>query len=195
MALSASCPDHPERERATLFTVVGVSALSTVAMVAYPMVTQWLGLTELDAGIFIGATIHDVAQVVGAGYSISPQAGDTATLVKLMRVAMLLPVIVFTTLLVRANGAAETGTKPPLLPWFAVGFVLLAAINSSGWLAPSVQQFGGELSRWFLIIAISALGMKTRLKELATVGFKPVLLMLLEALFLAGLVLLALKVS
>lgn len=195
MALSASCPDHPERERATLFTVVGVSALSTVAMVAYPMVTQWLGLTELDAGIFIGATIHDVAQVVGAGYSISPQAGDTATLVKLMRVAMLLPVIVFTTLLVRANGTAVTGTKPPLLPWFAVGFVLLAAINSSGWLAPSVQQFGGELSRWFLIIAISALGMKTRLKELATVGFKPVLLMLLEALFLAGLVLLALKLS
>ena len=74
--------------------MIGVSALSTLAMVAYPMIVQALGLDPQQAGIFLGGTIHDVAQVVGAGYSLSPETGDAATLVKLLRVAMLLPVIV-----------------------------------------------------------------------------------------------------
>src|SRR5262249_26965157 len=94
LARSAALPAHPQKEKATLFTVIGVSALSTTAMIVYPMIERWAGLDDRAAGIFLGGTIHDVAQVVGAGYSISHDAGDVATLVKLMRVAMLLPVIV-----------------------------------------------------------------------------------------------------
>ena len=70
LALAAALPQHPLKERATLFTVIGVSALSTLAMIAYPMIVQALGLGPADAGIFLGGTIHDVAQVVGAGYSM-----------------------------------------------------------------------------------------------------------------------------
>ncbi|WP_231758457.1 YeiH family protein [Microbulbifer elongatus] len=189
MALSAAMPAHPAKERATLFTVVGVSALSTMAMIAYPMIVQWFGLDDVEAGIFLGGTIHDVAQVVGAGYSISQEAGDTATIVKLMRIAMLLPVILCVVMIARAQGAEDGGKRPPLLPLFAVVFVLLAAINSTGWVPQTVQQFGNDLSRWCLVIAISALGMKTQLKELATVGFKPILLMLIETVILAAMVL------
>ena len=79
-------------------------------------------LTDVQAGVFIGATIHDVAQVVGAGYSISDEAGDTATLFKLMRVAMLLPVVVLLSVLFRGDG--DVGSKrPPLLPGFLAAFV------------------------------------------------------------------------
>jgi uncharacterized membrane protein YadS len=129
-----------------------------------------------------------VAQVVGAGYSLSAQTGDIATLVKLMRVAMLLPVIVLATLFTR-NGSADAagGERPPLLPWFAVAFAVLVAINSTGWVPPAVQGTGNDLSRWCLVGAIAGIGMKTHLKELATVGIKPVLLMVGETLFLAGL--------
>lgn len=193
MALSAALPAHPGKERATLFTVVGVSALSTLAMIAYPMLVRWFGLDPLHAGVFLGGTIHDVAQVVGAGYSLSTETGDTATVVKLMRVAMLLPVIVCAALIARARGAGESGERPPLLPWFAVVFVLMAAINSSGWLPGPVTGFGNELSRWCLIVSISALGMKTQLKELASVGIKPIALMVVETVFLASLVLMALR--
>ncbi|WP_043319425.1 YeiH family protein [Microbulbifer sp. HZ11] len=195
MALSAAMPAHPAKERATLFTVVGVSALSTMAMIAYPMVVQWFGLGDVEAGIFLGGTIHDVAQVVGAGYSISHEAGDTATIVKLMRIAMLLPVILCVVMIARARGAQDGGKRPPLLPLFAVVFVLLAAVNSTGWVPPTVQQFGSDLSRWCLVIAISALGMKTQLKELAKVGFKPILLMLIETTVLAAMVLAVLYFS
>jgi len=193
MALSAALPAHPAKERATLFTVVGVSALSTIAMIVYPMIAKWFGLDDADAGIFFGGTIHDVAQVVGAGYSISAEAGDTATIVKLMRIAMLLPVILCAVMIARARGVEDGGKRPPLLPLFVVMFVLIAAINSFSWIPADIQQLGNDLSRWCLVIAISALGMKTQLKELAKVGFKPVLLMVIETAVLATLVFSALQ--
>ncbi|KJZ39514.1 putative sulfate exporter family transporter [Pseudomonas sp. B21-040] len=193
LALAAALPNHPQKERATLFTVIGVSALSTMAMIVYPMIANWFSLSPQMAGIFLGATIHDVAQVVGAGYSMSTETGDTATVVKLMRVAMLLPVIVCAAMVTRMQGVETGGKRPPLLPWFAVGFLLLACINSTGWVVPAVQGTVNELSRWCLVVSISALGMKTQLKELAAVGIKPILLMIGETVFLVVLVLLLLR--
>ncbi|HEX5356516.1 MAG TPA: putative sulfate exporter family transporter [Aquabacterium sp.] len=191
LALSAAMPAHPRKEQATLFTVIGVSTLSTMAMVLYPLLTQWLGMGPVQAGAFIGGTIHDVAQVVGAGYSISHEAGDVATLIKLMRVAMLLPVIALAAWLARrhevANGDGRTGTRPPLLPWFAVAFAVLVAINSTGWLPVALVNAGKSASQWCLIASMAAIGMKTHLKDILTVGWKPVALMVLETVFLAAL--------
>lgn len=196
MALAAALPAHPQKERATLFTVVGVSALSTLAMIVYPMIVRAFGLDERAAGVFLGGTIHDVAQVVGAGYSLSHQTGDVATFVKLLRVAMLLPVIVFAVLLTQRHAArhggeeqAAAGPRPPLLPGFVVGFALLVVLASTGWLPQAAITLGNDVSRWCLVSAIAAIGMKTQLKDLAAVGFKPVALMLGETLFLAILVL------
>ena len=193
LALSAALPSAPRKEQATLFAVIGVSALSTFAMITYPMIVNAMHLDPIQAGMFLGGTIHDVAQVVGAGYSMSNETGDTATVVKLMRVAMLLPIILWAAMITRARGASEGADRPPLLPWFGVAFVVFAGISSMGWIAPGIQNVGNEVSRWCLIIAIAALGMKTHLKEIVTVGFRPVLLMLGETVFLAGLFLLALR--
>lgn len=189
LALAAALPQHRQKEHATLFTVIGVSALSTLAMILYPMIADGLQLSPSQAGVFLGATIHDVAQVVGAGYSMSTETGDIATVVKLMRVAMLLPVIVCAAMISRRAGGDAGGQRPPLLPWFAVGFVVLACVNSTGWVPTLVQGGVNELSRWCLVVAISALGMKTQLKELAKVGFKPIALMVGETVFLVLLVL------
>ena len=188
LALAVALPSHPAKEKATTFTVIGVSALSTLAMIVYPLIAHLLDLSPEAAGVFIGGTIHDVAQVVGAGYSMSQETGDTATVVKLMRIAMLLPVIVCAALITRAR-SDEQGARPPLLPWFAVGFVILASVNSAGWIAPVVQELGNDISRWCLVIAMCAIGMKTQLKELAAVGMKPVILMVIETALLAALVL------
>ncbi|HRP28915.1 MAG TPA: putative sulfate exporter family transporter [Burkholderiaceae bacterium] len=196
LALAAALPHHPGKERATLFTVIGVSALSTLAMIVYPMLAQSLGLDARHAGIFLGATIHDVAQVVGAGYSLSKETGDVATFVKLMRVAMLVPVIVFAVMFVRhqdRDSAVASGPRPPLLPWFTVAFALLVAVNSTGVLPQALTQAGGDFSRWCLVASIAAIGMKTQLKEVATVGIKPVLLMIGETVFLVALVLALLR--
>ncbi|MEZ5662678.1 MAG: putative sulfate exporter family transporter [Burkholderiaceae bacterium] len=192
LALSAAMPMHPLKERATLFTVIGVSTLSTLAMVLYPPLTHMLDLSTVEAGAFIGGTIHDVAQVVGAGYSLSHEAGDAATLVKLMRVAMLLPAVALAAWLsgryLRTNGeGGESGARPPLLPGFAIGFAALVAINSTGWIPRPVVLAGQSVSQFLLVAAMGAIGMKTHLRELATVGWKPVALMVAETAFLAAL--------
>jgi uncharacterized integral membrane protein (TIGR00698 family) len=158
-------------------------------MVLYPIVAGALGMDHRQAGIFLGGTIHDVAQVVGAGYSISTPTGDTATVVKLMRVAMLLPVIALTVALMRNKDAQVGSERPPLLPWFVVAFTALVIANSLGWIPRPVAAAGGTLSSWCLVVSIAAIGVKTQVKELTTVGIKPVVLMVGETLLLAAIVL------
>lgn len=192
LAISSVLPKNPNLERDTTLTVVGVTTLSTAAMVVYPLITQWLGFDAVTAGKFIGATIHDVAQVVGAGYSLSPEAGDAATITKLMRVAFLMPVLVVISLVVRHRkkvtaGAAGSGaaTKTPLLPWFTVAFVVLMLVNSTGWVPAAVQSGASSLSQAFLVLAIAGVGLKTSLQEITQLGWRPVVMIFLVTLGLA----------
>jgi len=169
--------------------VVGVTTLSTVAMVTYPLLVGVLDLANTQAGIFLGGTIHDVAQVVGAGYIISEETGDVSTLVKLVRVAMLVPVVMVFSWLYRASRKSEGKRQVPMLPGFLVGFVALVLVNSLGLIPDSVNEGLSALSRWCLVTAIAALGIKTSFQKLAVVGWKPVILMALETLLLLAIVL------
>ena len=190
LAISAVLPKHENSERDTLLTVVSVTGLSTVAMITYPILCKLLGLSPEQAGTFLGGTIHDVAQVVGAGYMISPATGDLATVVKLLRVALLVPaVVVIAWLFRRQQGKqTDTGRRMPLVPGFLLAFVCLVAINSSGVLPISLSSAMIDTSRVCLVIAIAALGLKTSLQKLATVGWRPIALLVGETLFLAMLV-------
>jgi uncharacterized integral membrane protein (TIGR00698 family) len=197
MAISAALPRSPQAERLTLLTVIGVTALSTVAMIVYPVLAKLLGLDETASGVLFGATIHDVAQVLGAGLTVSPHAGDVATFVKLVRVACLLPVVVGIGLIYRTASAAGAGTQSqPLLPYFLIGFVALVILGSVVSLPAALVNGVSDVSRWCLLVAISALGVKTSFGELFALGWKPLLLILGETLILlcfvlAGLFLLA----
>lgn len=189
MAIAAIMPRNEHSERNLIFTVLSVTVLSTVAMVIYPVLTTFFGLDDLAAGVFIGGTIHDVAQVVGAGFSISETAGDTATLVKLMRVAMLAPVILVASFVIRRfvedRGSSVQTDRPPLIPLFVMGFLTLATLNSAGFVSPGMSDLAGQISRWALLIAISAVGMKTALKTVLEVGGQAILLIVAETVFLA----------
>lgn len=192
MALSAALPNHPMKERATLYTVVGVSTLSTIAMLLYPVIARVLHLDNEHSGIFIGATIHDVAQVVGAGYAISPEAGDTATIVKLARVAMLLPVILAVGFLSRSDDLSEH-ERPPLLPWFATVFAGLVLFQAFVPIDTWIRDIGNGASRFCLVASIAALGLKTRFKDIMDAGWKPVVLMVLETAFIAGIAIVSIE--
>jgi uncharacterized integral membrane protein (TIGR00698 family) len=188
LAIASILPKHRHAERDASFTVIGVTAMSTIAMIVYPMIVAGLGFDHRAAGIFLGGTIHDVAQVVGAGYSVSPETGDAATIVKLLRVAMLLPVCLAIGFALHVRGATAAHAAP-VLPWFAVAFAALVVVNSLGWIPAAAIDAGSEVSRACLVTAIAAIGMKTSLKSLVDMGFRPVLLVVLETLLLAGAVL------
>jgi len=134
MAISAILPRDDRTEERLVFTVVGVTILSTFAMIVYPIIVGALNYDTQTAGIFIGATIHDVAQVVGAGFSISEDTGEVATVVKLIRVAMLAPVILVATIIIRRMRTADqdSAARPPLVPGFVAAFAALVTLNSFG---------------------------------------------------------------
>jgi uncharacterized integral membrane protein (TIGR00698 family) len=188
LAIASVLPKTKESERDVILAVVVVTGLSTLAMIFYPMLVTAIGLDHQRAGLFLGGTIHDVAQVVGAGYMISQQTGDIATYVKLLRVAMLLPVVASIAFAIaRAGGGAGRARVP--IPTFLFGFAALVALNSLGVLPKPAVAAAGEVSRWCLVVAIAALGMKTSFKALIAAGWRPVAAMVLETLWIGGLVL------
>ncbi len=194
MAIAAILPRHDKSERDLVFTVLSVTVMSTIAMVVYPMLSAYFGFDARAGGVFLGGTIHDVAQVVGAGFSISDETGETATLVKLIRVAMLAPVVLGASLMIRAAGAADRdgGKQPPLLPSFVVGFLILAALNSIGMIPAVVADAAATVSRWALLVSIAAVGIKTSLAKMLEVGGGAIALIVAETIFIGGYVLVGL---
>jgi uncharacterized integral membrane protein (TIGR00698 family) len=193
IAIAAVLPRDEKSERELIFTVAGVTVLSTAAMIAYPVIVRMAGLDPTQSGMFLGATIHDVAQVVGAGYSISPEVGDFAVLSKLLRVAMLLPVVMVISLVVRhrLRGAASGSRGDPLMPPFLLAFVALVAAGSVGLIPEWLGTALNSVARACLVIAIAAVGLKTSPLELKEVGARAIGLLGIEAAFLAAFVLAA----
>jgi uncharacterized integral membrane protein (TIGR00698 family) len=194
LAISSVLPPTRENERFTLMAVVGVTVLSTLAMVAYPLFLDWLSVSPVQSGIFLGGTIHDVAQVVAAGMMMGQESGDAATVVKLFRVVLLLPVVMLIAFGYRKWGsvhdAGDTSQKkPPLVPGFLMGFMALVILASTGWVPTEVTAMANSVSRWCLVIAIAAAGVKTSLGELAKLGWQPVLMLVVETLVIACFVL------
>ncbi|MFG6429508.1 YeiH family protein [Roseateles sp. LYH14W] len=176
-----------------VIVAVMATLLSTAAMVAYPLIALQLGLSPAGAGLFLGGSIHDVAQVVVAGYSISPAAGDAATLVKLLRVSLLVVVVLGVSMACRKPAppkAPMVMRLGGLMPGFLWLFIALAALNSLGWLH-GLQEPLNTTSRACLMLGVAGLGMKTSFPHLASAGWRLVLLMLATSAWLAGVTLTA----
>ncbi len=182
LAISSVLKKDARLERDTLFTVITVTMLSTIAMIAYPILFLKLGYDDVTSGALIGATIHDVAQVVGAGYSISPEAGDVATYIKLLRVSAL-PIVVVCVALI---SGVRDGPSKSVFPWFALGFAGVLTINSFGLIPEVLRQFIETTSQWMLIAAISAIGVRTSLKAMLDLGPLHLVVIVAETLFLFG---------
>lgn len=196
LAVASVLPPTKENERFTLLTVMGVTVLSTSAMVLYPLLAQWAGLTPLQAGVFFGASIHDVAQVVAAGTLLS-QAGevaaaDSAVIVKLFRVMLLMPVVLTIAMAMSRQQASsqtdrETGSDVPLIPGFLLVFIVFMLANSSGWISATLANEGSQWSRHLLVLSIAAVGIKTQPADLLKLGWTPVVMLATETVWIAGL--------
>lgn len=180
LATSIVLPDYKGKEADVAFVVVAVNALSTVAMVVYPLICAALGFDATLTGIMLGGTIHDVAQVVGAGYAVSEPVGNTAVIVKLFRVFLLFPVVLSIGAFYARRAVTAEAAKIPF-PTFALVFVALCILNSIvpsiGALAPLFAQIKApliEISTWGLLIAIGALGLNTSLPAIAALGWRHV---------------------
>jgi len=179
LATATVLPQYKGKEADIIFVVVAVNALSTVAMVVYPLICYWLGFDDRLTGIMLGATIHDVAQVVGAGYAVSEEAGNTAVIVKLFRVFLLLPVVLAIGWYFANATATEKGAAKVPVPIFALVFLALCILNSIALEIPVIAPVYVPLrevlilaSTWGLLIAIAALGLGTSVRAMAILGWR-----------------------
>jgi uncharacterized integral membrane protein (TIGR00698 family) len=175
-------------------TIGLVSLLSMAAMLVYASLTDLMGLGPQAAGFVLGGSIQEVAHAVAAGYSVDAEAGDVATLTKLMRVALLAPALLLCGALVARNAGRSS---LPLLPWFLVAFVGLAMLNLSGLVPKPVEAMAAAISRFCLVLALAGIGIMLPWRSLVSYGWQPLALLLLLLLlsvllfaFMAGFVVL-----
>jgi uncharacterized integral membrane protein (TIGR00698 family) len=186
LAFAAVLPRRDESDRNTMLTIIGVAALSTVAMVLYPLAAQALGMDDRAAGVFLGASIHDVAQVVGAGFMISPETAESATIVKLTRVVCLAPAVAVVAYLFRAPPGESAGAIASPVPLFVLGFLAMMLLRSFGLISEPVAQTLTIISQWLLLISVVALGAKTALKDIIAPGPTPLIALTLQTLLIGA---------
>ncbi len=191
LAVSAVLDPKGDNKHLTLLTVATVTSLSTIAMLLYPLIGRVLNLDDMQMSYLLGASIHDVAQVVGAGYSVSAEVGDKAVLVKLIRILNLLPIVLVVAYFMSKRSHIEKVSRTQLVPTFLIVFMLVATFNL---MVPLPQFFVNsvqQLSSYLILISIIAIGLKTDLKQLFSVGYLPLLLIAMETVFLLAIVLMA----
>lgn len=166
------------------YAVACVTVFGSIAMVLYPFLPALLRLSPHDFGLWSGASIHEIAQVVAASFQDGRSAGEFGTIAKLTRVSMLAPMVL-------ALGIAATRrhgrrhAKAPM-PWFVLGFVTLVIINSLAAIPAALKATTVMVTTFLLSMALAAMGLETDLRKLAARGMRPAALGALSSLFIAG---------
>ncbi|WP_337010095.1 YeiH family protein [Pantoea sp. AS142] len=167
----------PSKVAVAIATVV---LFGTLAIFIYPLLWPlahhlFPGLSAVQFGVFTGSTIHEVAQVVAAGHSISPDAENSAVIAKMLRVMMLAPFLLCLSTVLRGKHQGKT-RQPTTFPWFALLFIAVALFNSLQLLPAAVVATLNQLAGLLLAMAMAALGLTTRFGALYEAGVKPLLL-------------------
>lgn len=152
--------------------VASVVLFGTLNIFLYPQLYPHLGLDAAAFGLYTGATVHEVAQVVAVGSAISPETADAAVVVKLTRVLMLVPVL----FLLGWREARNGGARAMVVPWFAIGFLGVVVLNSVLAVPAALKSALLTLDTLLLATAMAALGLETRLARLRALGPRPLLL-------------------
>lgn len=170
LALASVLGERRSSQAQLTLVLVTISAASALAMSLYPILAHVIGLTDRQAGWLVGGSIHDVAQALGAGYSFSDEAGETAAIVKLTRVALLAPALAAIALIY----PAEAGQKRMRieLPWFVAGFLLLGAVSSFATLPPVAIGWAKAATQALLLLAVTATGIRSPMHLLLNQGWR-----------------------
>ena len=159
----------------TAIAIGTVVIFGTTAMFLYPLAyrAEWLPMTEEAFGMYVGATVHGVAHVVGAGEAVGPVAAGTAVIVKMTRVMLLAPALVAIGWLYnrRVDGGSDS---PVAIPWFAVGFVAVAGFNSLSVLSADAVALIVRIDAFLLTVAMTALGLNTVVSKFKGIGWQPI---------------------
>ncbi|OAN87471.1 hypothetical protein A8B84_14860 [Marinobacter sp. EhC06] len=179
MAVAAILSARSGTSRILPYIVASVTGIGSIAMIAYPFLYGLLGVDARSAGLLIGISIHDVAQVAGAGYAISEPVGDVAIYTKMLRVAALVPVITLIALWQRSRSDQDNG-----LPGFLYAFAAVVALNTFGLLGTQIKLIAEAVSEFCLVTAMVGLGARIQFSSMLGESWRPLFLLVVLSLFL-----------
>ena len=178
-AIAAVTPIIKPDEHDTAFAISTIFLFNLVAVLLFPLLGHLLHLSDLGFGLWAGTAINDTSSVVAAGYSFSKEAGDYATIVKLTRATLIIPISLGLALIMawkqKKQGASDFSLRK-IFPWFILWFLVASGVRTAG-LVPATMQPAIHMAAEFLIIvALSAIGLSANLRKMASTGARPILL-------------------
>lgn len=185
-AIAAIAPVIDADDKDVAYAISATFLFDMAMIVLFPIMGHWLGLSDMAYGLWAGTAVNDTSSVVAAGYAYSEAAGDFATMVKLTRTLSIIPTVVIFSIinikLKEKENISNTSEKisgavnfTTLFPWFILGFLLLAILNSFNIIPANVSAMGKEISKFLMVTALAAIGLNTSFSEMKKSGPAPMI--------------------
>lgn len=176
-AIAATAPVISASDKDVAYSISTIFLFNIAAVFIFPFLGHLLNMSDLGFGMWAGTAINDTSSVVAAGYSYSNEAGNFATIVKLTRTLMIVPItLTLAIFAARKNSNNSNFSFMKIFPWFILGFLVASIISTTGIIPPGICKFLAETGKFCIILAMTAIGLKTHLRELISNGLKPILL-------------------
>lgn len=176
-AVATVGPTINAKSRDIAYAISATFIFDMVTVIAFPIIGQLLGMSDTGYGLWIGTAVNDTSSVVAAGYAFSDAAGVLATIVKLTRTLFIVPIVlIFSWIHAKKEANLDNRAKvnvSKIFPWFILGFLVMVAVRSTGFIPDLMVTQIAWLSKFFLAMALASIGLKTSLKEVTGVGIKP----------------------
>lgn len=181
-AIAAVAPVIDAKDSDVAYALSATFLFDMAMIILFPIMGKALGLNDMAYGLWAGTAVNDTSSVVAAGYAFSEGAGDFATMVKLTRTLSIIPTVLtfsFISLRLKQKENSDTTHKKvnisKLFPWFILGFLALAAVNSTGVIPTSVSAFSKDISKFLMVTALGAIGLNTSFKDIKKSGINPMI--------------------
>lgn len=178
-AIAAITPIIKPDEHDTAFAISTIFLFNLVAVLLFPLLGHVLHLSDLGFGLWAGTAINDTSSVVAAGYSFSKQAGDYATIVKLTRATLIIPIcliLAFATAWKQKKQGATDFSLRRIFPWFILWFLVASGVRTAGLVPVAIQPALHLAAEFLIIVALTAIGLSANLRKMASTGARPILL-------------------
>jgi uncharacterized integral membrane protein (TIGR00698 family) len=181
-AIAAISPIIEAEDKDIAYAISSVFMFNVIAVVVFPALGRLMAMTQHGFGLWAGTAINDTSSVVAAAYSYGNDAGAYATIVKLTRTTMIIPISLIFAVFAVIQKEKQAGEKHiqysfvKIFPWFILWFLAASMLNTFGVLSPAVLNFIVEAGKFMIVLALSAIGLHSDLKKMSQTGFKPMLL-------------------